>query len=170
MRGRPGGSSALLAAVIARHSRQPRRLFSFDSFEGLPVTSPLDTHGGRSAESLGWGAGTCAAPEASLLRVCAKLGVEKITEPVKGFFADSLPVHRDRVGPIALLHMDGDWHSSTRDILENLFDRVVPGGRIQIDDYGYWEGCQRAVTEFEHARGLKFELHRIDETGVWLSR
>jgi macrocin-O-methyltransferase TylF-like protien len=165
-----GGSSALLAGVMARYSQQPRRLFCFDTFEGMPAASVFDTSYGKSADAIGWGAGTCAAPEASLREACQKLSVEKLVEPIKGLFADTLPVNRERIGSIALLHMDGDWYSSTRDILENLFDQVVTGGRIQIDDYGNWEGCKRAVHEFENARGLKFGITQIDETGIWLSR
>jgi hypothetical protein len=165
-----GGSSALLAGVIARYSQQPRRLFCFDTFEGMPAASVFDISHGKTAEATGWGVGTCAAPEASLREACQKLNVEKLVEPVKGLFADTLPVSRERIASIALLHMDGDWYSSTRDILGNLFDQVVTGGRIQIDDYGYWEGCKRAVREFENARGLKFEITQIDETGIWLPR
>jgi hypothetical protein len=63
--------------------------------------------------------------------------------------------------------MDGDWYQSTLDILENLYDSVVAGGRIQIDDYGHWEGCRRAVHDFEAARGLSLKLNRIDYGGVW---
>ena len=64
--------------------------------------------------------------------------------------------------------MDGDWFSSTMCVLENLYDAVVPGGRIQIDDYGFWEGCRKAVDEFTLRRGLTFDLTKIDATGVWL--
>jgi hypothetical protein len=165
-----GGSSALLAAVLAKYSSQPRLLFSFDTFSGMPQSSALDVHQGQQAEDSGWGAGTCSAPESSLLEVCEKLGVRPFVRPVKGLFSDTLPAHRGEIGPIALLHMDGDWYSSTRDILENLFDQVVPGGFIQIDDYGYWEGCKRAVNEFALNRGLNFQPNRIDETGVWLAK
>jgi Macrocin-O-methyltransferase (TylF) len=165
-----GGSSALLAGVITRYSQQARRLFCFDTFEGMPAASVLDVSHGKTADAIGWGAGTCAAPEASLHEVCQKLSVEKLVKPIKGLFADTLPVNRERIGPIAFLHMDGDWYSSTHDILENLFDQVVTGGRIQIDDYGHWEGCKRAVHEFENARGLKFKITEIDETGIWLPR
>jgi hypothetical protein len=165
-----GGSSALLAAVIARYSQQPRRLYCFDTFEGMPAASVFDVSYGRPADATGWGAGTCAAPQASLHEACQNLRVEELVEPIKGLFAETLPVNRERIGSIALLHMDGDWYSSTRDILENLFDQVVTGGRIQIDDYGHWEGCRRAVHEFENARGLKFEITQIDETGIWLPR
>src|ERR1039458_6801149 len=58
-----GGSSGLLAAVVARYSRRPRQLFSFDSFEGMPTPSDQDTHCGQHAEAAGWGAGTCARSE-----------------------------------------------------------------------------------------------------------
>jgi hypothetical protein len=51
-----------------------------------------------------------------------------------------------------------------------LFDQIVSGGRIQIDDYGYWEGCKRAVTEFEKRRNLRLAINVIDETGVWLAK
>ena len=163
-----GGSSAMLAAVIARHSKRSRKLFSCDTFEGMPEPDARDTHRGVGAHETGWGAGTCSAPMQSLLNVSRQLRAEHIVEPVQGLFADTLPKNAARFGDIALLHMDGDWYSSTRDILTNLFDQVVPGGAIQIDDYGFWEGCRRAVTEFEQERGLRFQLHTIDETGVWM--
>jgi len=165
-----GGSSALLAAVIARHSRSPRLLYAFDTFDGMPDTSLYDTHAGVPAAAIGWGAGTCAAPEDSLREVCAKLGVRDFVRPVKGLFADTLPTTRAQIGTIALLHVDGDWYASTRDILENLFDQTAPSAPIQIDDYGYWQGCQRAVREFEQKRSLHFQLQPIDDTGVWMSK
>ena len=163
-----GGSSALLAAVILRFSRQPRRLFAFDTFEGMPMPATVDTHDGQVAEATGWGAGTCAAPESSVMEICKRLGVDHIVEVRKGLFADTLPANRQVLGPIALLHADGDWHASTMDIFNNLYDQLSPRARVQIDDYGYWSGCRQAVSEFEATRKLKFQMHVIDETGVWL--
>ena len=165
-----GGSSALLASIIGADGKRPRRLFACDTFSGMPQADDEDTHRGENADATGWGNGTCAAPVESLLEVCRRLDVGGVVEPIRGLFADTLPVNRARIGEIALLHMDGDWYSSTRDILVNLFDQVVPGGRIQIDDYGYWDGCRRAVTEFAEKRGLAFDLHVIDETGVWFEK
>jgi cephalosporin hydroxylase/predicted SAM-dependent methyltransferase len=163
-----GGTSALLASVIKLHSKRNRSLYSCDTFTGLPDVSPFDKHAGVNAQDMGWGAGTCSAPSDSLRKVCEKLGVMDIVEPVEGLFADTLPKIRGHIGPIAFLHMDGDWYSSTRDILENLFDQVVDGGVIQIDDYGYWEGCKQAIEEFEEKRGVDFDLYEIDGTGVWM--
>jgi len=165
-----GGSSALLAAVINRHSRRPRLHFAFDTFEGMPDPGQFDRHQGQVAQDTGWGAGTCAAPEDSLRTAAGALGALELVRPVKGLFADTLPASRQTIGPIALLHVDGDWYASTMDILTNLYDQVILGGIIQIDDYGYWEGCKRAVKEFEAARGITFAHHKIDGTGVWFAK
>lgn len=165
-----GGSSALLAGVISRFSKRDRLLYAFDTFEGMPEPGKWDLHNGQSADESGWGQGTCAAPESSLMKAVMELGAEKHVRPVKGLFADTLPLFRDEIGTIALLHVDGDWYQSTMDVLDNYYDLVVPGGIIQIDDYGYWQGCQKALETFERKRGIQLKLTSIDETGVWLEK
>jgi len=47
-------------------------------------------------------------------------------EPVRGPFSDSLPGLRERVCSVAFLPTDGDWYSSTTNVLENLSEQVVP--------------------------------------------
>jgi len=165
-----GGSSALLAAVVARHSRRPRKVFSLDTFEGMPPPTAEDAHQGNPADETGWGTGTCAAPVESLLEACERSGGSAHVVPIKGLFQETLPVRKGEMGAIALLHMDGDWYDSTMAILREVYDQVDPGGFIQIDDYGHWDGCRKAVHEFEAARGLKFALTRIDATGAWMRK
>lgn len=164
-----GGSTALMAAVIQRYTKQPRWLYAFDSFEGMPTPTELDKCNGIPAEATGWGTGTCAAPEASVREICSKLGVLDIVSTVKGYFQETLPKMRNTVGMIALLHMDGDWYESTKTILDNLYDRVVNDGFIQVDDYGHWEGCRQAIHEFETLHQIEFDINPIDGTGVWFS-
>lgn len=164
-----GGSTALVAAVIKRYTQQPRWVYAFDSFDGMPAPTEKDKSNGIPAEVTGWGTGTCAAPEASVKEICNKLGVGDIVQLVKGYFEDTLPKLRDKVGMIALLHMDGDWYESTKTIISNLYDRISNDGFVQVDDYGFWEGCRQALHEFETERQLKFELHQIDSTGVWFN-
>lgn len=48
---------------------------------------------------------------------------------------------------IALLHVDVDVYEPTAAALEQLFDRVVPGGLVVLDDYGTVAGATRAVDE-----------------------
>lgn len=164
-----GGSTALMAAVMKRYSKQPRILYAFDSFEGLPEPTEEDKSNGVAAELAGWGKGSCAAPESKVLNLCTQLGVSDVVQTVKGYFQDTLPQFRNPVGVIALLHADGDWYESTKVILEQFFDRVVNDGFIQVDDYGHWEGCKKALHEFEAQNRLKFNLNKIDYTGVWLT-
>ncbi|MYL84650.1 macrocin O-methyltransferase [Desulfovibrio aerotolerans] len=156
-----GGSSALLAFVIRRFSRRARVLYCFDTFSGMPDPGPQDTHQGTNAQDSGWGAGTCAAPVESLYAVCRRIGVDDLIRPVPGFFKDTLPAAAASIPALAMLHMDGDWYDSTRDILVNLFDLVTPGSPIQVDDFGYWEGCDQALADFTAARGLSLSLRRI---------
>ncbi|MCK5680198.1 class I SAM-dependent methyltransferase, partial [bacterium] len=165
-----GGSSALLAATIKKYSKQIRRLFAFDSFSGMPKPGKYDTASGVNAEDTGWGTGTCAAPEESVKQICRQLNVNKLVITVKGYFAETLPPNRDRVGMIAFLHLDGDWYDSTMIILKTFYNRVVFGGFLQVDDYGHWAGCHKAIHEFADNRKLSFEINDIDGTGVWIPK
>ena len=161
-----GGSSAMLGYVIKKYSRLPRKLFSFDTFEGMPDAGEKDVAFGVSAQDTGWGKGTCAAPLESLEAISKILDSWDYILPFKGLFADTLPVHKKEIGQIALLHADGDWYESTMDIFRNLYDSVLEDGFIQIDDYGYWDGCKRAIHEFEAEKRVNFHLKVIDATGV----
>ena len=165
-----GGSTALLAYVIKSKSKQPRKIYAFDSFEGMPAPTDADTHQGIPAEETGWGSGTCFATEESVMEICNALNVSDIVEPVKGYFQETLPYARNQIGPVALLHMDGDWYDSTRVILANLYDNVITNGFIQVDDYGHWEGCKKAIKEFEASRNICFKISAIDGTGVWFEK
>jgi predicted SAM-dependent methyltransferase/tetratricopeptide (TPR) repeat protein len=165
-----GGSSALIAYVIKHYSKTLRQIFCFDTFQGMPAPTAADMAGNQTANATGWGAGTCRASENSLLEICDRLGVIPIVRPVKGLFSETLPQWRKAIGNIAFLHMDGDWYQSTLDILENLYDQILPKCSIQIDDYGHWQGCKKAIHEFEARKNLKFDLNWIDDTGVWFQK
>jgi O-methyltransferase len=84
---------------------------------------------------------------------------------IPGFFADSLPGYD--TGGLAVLRADGDLYVSTVDILENLYDQVVPGGYVIIDDYGALEPCRQATEDFRAKRGITDTIHWVDWTGVY---
>jgi len=166
-----GGSAALLAVIIKRYSLRPRLLYAFDTFEGMPDPSEADKHNGIPANLTGFGAGTLKAPIAENLDViCQALEIQDIVIAVQGLFAETLPKNKALVDDIALLHADGDWYDSTMDIFNTLYENVVPNGIIQVDDYGHWEGCRKAVHEFERCQSGLFALRSIDATGVWFRK
>ena len=69
---------------------------------------------------------------------------------VKGDIAKTLPEYLEKnpSGLVSLLHIDVDVYEPTKLILEYLWDKVVNGGIIMLDDYGTVEGETRAVKEF----------------------
>ncbi|WP_333504442.1 TylF/MycF/NovP-related O-methyltransferase [Nitratidesulfovibrio sp. 1201_IL3209] len=165
-----GGSSMLLALVVQKHSRFPRKVFAFDTFTGMPDPEDVDTANGVPADDTGWGTGTCAAPEDFVREQCRRLGVGDIVQTRKGLFDASLPAHRHEIGEIALLHLDADWYSSTMAILDNLFDQLGDDALLQIDDYGAWDGCKKAILDYSARHDLFFDIHDIDGTGVWCAK
>ena len=62
--------------------------------------------------------------------------LEKFIHYHVGWFQNNLPADHDDIGLIAILRLDGDWYASTKICLDYLFDKVVKGGVVIIDDYG----------------------------------
>lgn len=82
------------------------------------------------------------------------------TELIKGDIADTIPAYLDKHPylKIALLHIDVDIYEPTMIGLTYLYDRVVEGGAIVLDDYGV-AGETDAVDEF--FKGKNIEIKRL---------
>ncbi len=72
-----------------------------------------------------------------------------------------------RIGKIAVRRLDGDYYSSTTDALMSLYDRVQAGGYVIIDEYGDFDSCRHASTEFLWSKFLSPEIIKIDQNGVY---
>lgn len=80
---------------------------------------------------------------------------------IKGKVEDTIPgVIPDR---IAVLRLDTDWYESTHHELIHLYSRLVPGGVLILDDYGFWQGARKAVDEFFATLEVKPELHKVHD-------
>lgn len=169
-----GGASILMKATLTQHCSK-RDLYCCDSYQGLPtfedVDKTLDEEKQRPMDKPGSYAFTGGVE--AVKDNFARCGVlDDNVHFVEGFFNDTLPTLR-RPRQLALLRMDGDMYSSTMDILTNLYDRVVVGGYVIIDDYGHWPQCKRAVHDFFEKRGASVVLNtiqKIDYTGVWFEK
>jgi predicted O-methyltransferase YrrM len=64
---------------------------------------------------------------------------------------------------ISLLHLDMDIYEPTKFALERLWDLVVPGGVIVMDEYATppWAGESTAWEEFAAARGLALTIRKF---------
>ena len=66
---------------------------------------------------------------------------------------------------IALLHIDVDIYEPSKIILENLYDKVVEGGIILLDDYGKFPGETKAVDDFFQDKKMKIKTLSFSESG-----
>jgi len=160
-----GGCSALMA-IIAGENHSGRKTWLFDSFEGLPEQTSEDEYQepiihkpkNKSASLVapGYCLGTYNEVEALLF---SKLGLNRDNVyMVKGWFEDTLPEYKDKVGAIAILRIDADWYESVKCCLESFYDSVITGGYVIIDDYGSVIGCKKATDEFLKNKKLDVEI------------
>jgi len=63
------------------------------------------------------------------------------------------------------VHVDVDLYEPTRGALEYFHRRLVPGGLIVSDDYG-WPGARRALTEFTKSRGIALEVNEMGQAVI----
>ncbi len=63
---------------------------------------------------------------------------------------------------ISMLHIDVDVYEPTKVILENLWDKVVKGGILMLDDYGTVEGETKAVDEFFAGKNVQLNKPRFN--------
>ena len=61
---------------------------------------------------------------------------------------------------ISFLRMDTDIYKTTKKQLEILYDKLVPGGVLHIDDYGICPGVKSAVDDYFSNQDIW--LHRVD--------
>ena len=168
-----GGSLSVMAQVLKKHNDPARRCIGLDTFAGMPAPTGRDTAHGIHANDTGWGHGTCSSGGTQRIQsMLESKGLVDRVELIEGLFEDTLPAFRQRMinegRTIALLHCDADWYSSTKCITDHLWDLMSPGGLIQIDDYGHWDGCRQAIDEALVKINPTPRLHRIDYTGRWL--
>ncbi|WP_432150496.1 TylF/MycF/NovP-related O-methyltransferase [Streptomyces sp. bgisy029] len=163
-----GGSMQACAKTLLSVGETERDLYLFDTYEGMtPPTAEDLRRDGRPAQELldAQGKDRPIWAVASLEDVQA--GFAEVPYPkerihyVQGRVEDTVPEQAPE--QIAILRLDTDWYASTRHELEHLYSRLVSGGVLLIDDYGYWQGSRQAVDEFLDKTGERLLLLRMDE-------
>jgi hypothetical protein len=166
-----GGSMMAAALALLSLDSTHRELYLFDTFAGMPppVSVDRDLHGRSAADWLvdpaplaDFVRAKCSLDEVRLAMRQTRYPAEKIVF-VPGRVEETLPAHAPE--PIALLRFDTDWYESTAHELKHLWPRLVTGGVLIIDDYGHWQGAQRAVDEYFTRHRVDAPLHEIDYTG-----
>jgi O-methyltransferase len=161
-----GGSSRLMMDVFKHHGLQ-RSVWMYDTFEGVPVPHYTElTHDNQNLQE--WFKANHLTLKGSTWCYCSiddvkenidSLGYKGAVNYVKGKVENTIP--NTMPDQISILRIDVDLEHPTRHILEELYERVSPGGHIIFDDYGYFPNVRKTVDDFFQG---KVFLSRVTKT------
>lgn len=157
-----GGACILARAVFRAYGARDRKVWVADSFAGLPPPDP------KYAADAGDPHHVYKELAVSLEEVKSNFDKYGLLDDqvvfLQGWFADTLATAG--IQKLAVCRLDGDMYGSTMDALVALYDKVVPGGFIIVDDW-VLRGCQQAVRDFRGSRGIQDPIHDIDGFGAF---
>lgn len=158
-----GGVTILMRGMLEAWADTDRRVWVADSFQGLPAPDaeafPQDVgHDMSDVPTL--------AVSADQVRAnFDRYGLlDQQVRFLEGWFRDTLP--SAPIEQLAILRLDGDMYESTMDALEALYPKLSVGGYVIVDDYGAWEPCRQACTDYRERHGITDEIVSVDWTGV----
>ena len=155
-----GGSGCLMASRV-RLDGGSATVYLCDTFEGVVKAGSEDNayRGGEHADT-----------SAQIVSdLAARLGLSNV-EILQGIFPDDT-ADRIESRSFRLCHIDVDVYQSARDVFEWVWDRLVPGGVVVFDDYGFYscEGVARFVNEMAERPDLLY-LHNLNGHAVLVKR
>ena len=167
-----GGCSMLIALVLKHHNISNRRIYLYDTFDGMSsptefdkdfkeikATDHLKTKKTKDRKSI-W----CYADLEDVTNNMKQTGYNfNNIVFIKGKVEETL-VNEAQPEKISLLRLDTDWYESTKVELEHLFPKLEKEGVLVIDDYGHWQGARKAVNEYFSKNNINILLNRVDYT------
>ena len=122
------GATSLFLARLLKECLSNKKLWLYDSFQGLPEKSPKDdVQLGDSFQ-----VGELAATKAEVLRNFAHANLSR---PIikKGWFSDLTDA--DLPPEICFAYLDGDYYDSIVDSFRLCQNKLTPGAVVVVDDY-----------------------------------
>jgi hypothetical protein len=172
------GGNSIIAAAMFKLNNSNKKVYLYDTFEGMTESTNMDVEI--------WDSVT-AKERYNLIKNDTKLNSSPIPNKwaycpiddvkanfqkyevltdnvvfVKGDVVETL--EKTTPNKISILRLDTDFYESTKKEMEVLYDKLVIGGVLIIDDYGHWAGCKKAIDDFFVKRGARPFLHYIDYT------
>jgi predicted O-methyltransferase YrrM len=119
------GGNALFMASVLSQVRPGTRVYALDTYTGIPDADPsIDAHSAGDFRDVDL-------PE---LRAYAKASGVANVEFVQGRFEDTAVALLERIGSVALAHIDSDTYSSVAYAYDTVRRHMVPGGYLAFDD------------------------------------
>jgi O-methyltransferase len=168
-----GGSSMAAALTFLARNVNDKKFWLYDTFDGMGETTEFDIHheGYLASEIIKrsdkdnsrsiW----CYAAQEEVehnMRF-TNYPIENV-KFIKGKVEDTL--QKEIPEKISILRLDTDYYTSTKAELETLYERLVPGGVLILDDYGHWQGARKAVDDYFAKNGKKPLFCFLDYAGL----
>ncbi len=137
------GDTSLLFERLLEKAAPDKKLWLYDSFEGLPAKSVED----NSVAGDAFREGELLVSKREVVSRFKKAGLH-VPRIKKGFFEDL--TDGDLPGEICFAFLDGDLYQSIKTSLKLVYNKLADGGIIVVHDYNNPElpGVTRAVDEF----------------------
>jgi O-methyltransferase len=156
------GGTAALIAIQARDLGLRDRVFACDTFYGIVKAGPEDAHyvGGEHADTS--------------RRLVEELFYETLKlnniEILAGVFPEDTGGLVENL-KFRFCHIDVDVYQSAKDVTEWIWERLVPGGMIVYDDYG-WDTTPGIARYVETQLPLKdrIVLHNLNGHAIVIKR
>ena len=158
-----GGTCILMRGILMAYNETNRTIWAADSFEGVPPPS-LEQDAGFDLSKRVLPVLAVTIEEVKDLFNRYGLLDDKV-KFLKGWFKDTLP--KAPITSLAILRLDGDLYESTMDALIPLYDKVVPGGFVIVDDFHSCPPCNKAIIDFRTQRQILETLIPIDAQSVY---
>lgn len=138
----------------------------FDSFEGLSQPSREDMIANQDYGEVGQPSFRAGAFRGSLETVKATLSDFPMIEYHPGWIPQSFENVPEKI--YKFVHLDLDLYDPIKAAVEYFYPRMVKGGVMVIDEYGFprWPGAQKAMDEYCHEHNLTTPLSLTTGNGA----
>lgn len=149
------GTSALFEQRLLNEIMSEKKLWLYDSFEGLPEKTAEDV----SAAGELFKSGELKASKARLERNFHKAGLRPPLLKRAWFYELE---DKDLPSEICFAFLDGDFYESIMDSMKLVLPRLSAGGVIIVDDYqsAALPGAKKAVDWWVAEKGLKLRVEK----------
>lgn len=154
-----GGTGALMAKQ-AKVCGIPSQVYLCDTFTGVVKAGSKDSSyiGGEHSDT---------SREAVDKFVFKQMNLDNV-QILQGVFPDQTS-HKVKDLQFRFCHIDVDVYQSAKDIVEWIWGRIVPGGIVVFDDYGF-QGCE-GITKYVEEQMLnkdRLVLHNINGHAIFI--
>ncbi len=155
------GTTSLLISKFLEKSQTNKKLYVYDSFEGLPEKGSKDS----SSVGIEFKPGELEFSKKDFINNYKKA---RVRLPIinKGWFSDLRDA--DLPPKVALAFLDGDYYSSVLDPLNLIKDKLEVGSVVIVDDYlnPKLPGASRALDEWVKINKIKHKLRIVSDMAI----